>query len=313
MLNSPSSLSRRSLFAGLALGSMASLARAGEIPARRTRIDAPNDRRSAASIRTRDGVQLSIRDWGSGKAIVFLSGWGLSADFWCHQFHGLAATGHRCIALDRRGHGRSEDPGRGYDFNTLADDVADLLETLDLEDVTLAGHSMAAGEVVRYLSRHQARRVSRIVIIAGLTPGIARSANNPDGVPLEMLAQAREAVARDIPKWLADNEQAFWTAEISPEYRAWARSLMLETSPPALVACHRIMTETDFTGDLKSVRVPALIVHGDRDASAPIAMTAERAVRQITGARLEVIAGAPHGLPVTHRDTLNRLIAGFIA
>jgi non-heme chloroperoxidase len=307
------SMSRRNLFIGMALGSLAPLARADE------RLRAPaaaNDahaRRPAACIRTRDDVALGVRDWGSGKPVVLLAGWGLSADFWCHQFHGLLAAGHRCIALDRRGHGRSQDPGCGYDFDTLADDVGDLLEALDLRRVTLVGHSMASGEIVRYLSRHGSQRVARIAIIAGLTPGIARSANNPDGVPLEALVQARESIARDVPKWLMDNEPPFWTPDISPGYRAWARHQMLETSPPALIACHRIMTETDFTADLAAVNVPTLIVHGDRDASAPIGMTGERTARQIRGARFEVFAGAPHGLPVTHRHELNRLLAGFAA
>jgi pimeloyl-ACP methyl ester carboxylesterase len=267
----------------------------------------------ASFIRTRDGVELFYRDSGEGRPVVFLTGWMLSCEMWNYQRVPLSGQGLRCIAYDRRGHGRSSDPGRGYDYDTLADDLAAVLEALDLRDVTLVGHSMASGELVRYLSRHGDSRISRLVFLApAATPFLLKTEDNPEGVDGAFFEHfRREVLLRDTPGWLAENADPFFVTETSAAMKSWVMGLMLRCSMQASIDCHRAMTSTDFRAELPRIRVPSLVIHGDKDVSAPIHLTGQRTARLIPGCRFEVYEGAPHGLFVTHLDRLNADLLAF--
>jgi non-heme chloroperoxidase len=267
---------------------------------------------------TRDGTRLFYRDWGTstisgtGEPVMFVSSWALSSDMWGPQMSHFNDRGLRCIAYDRRGHGRSGDPGRGYDYDTLADDLAVLMDGLDLRGATLVGHSMGCGEIVRYLTRHGSHRVARIVLLAPTTPLVVRTPDNPDGVDPAILERVRGLWRKDFPKWLADNARPFVVPETSPEMLRWLADLMLRCSMRALIECNRAVTATDFRGELPAVAVPTLIIHGDADVSAPIELTGRKTARFIPGSQFRLYEGAPHGLFVTHADRVNADILEFM-
>jgi non-heme chloroperoxidase len=264
-------------------------------------------------IRTRDGARLFHRDWGAGRAIVFVAGWSMPSDAWARQMQPLAARGMRCVAHDRRAHGRSDDPGRGFDFDTLSDDLAAVMEALDLHDAVLVGHSMGCGEILRYLTRHGARRVGRVVLVATTTPRLMRAADNPHGVPAEAFAALRAAIAEDFPAWVGANLDAFVAPETSAGTRGWLRGLALGTSLQALVELSRANAEADFRAELRGVPVPALVIHGDADASAPLDLCGRPTAELLPAAWLQVYPGAPHGLFATHAARLAADIAEFAA
>jgi non-heme chloroperoxidase len=259
-----------------------------------------------------DGTSLFYKDWGTGKPVLFISSWALNSDMWQYQMTPMASHGFRCVAYDRRGHGRSAQPSNGYDYDTLAEDLAVLIEHLDLHEVMMIGHSMAGGEIVRYLTRHSARRVSRIVLVAPTTPFMLKTPDNPDGVPREAFDQVRAEWAKDYPQWLADNARPFVMPDTSQAMLDWVLRLMTQTSLKAIFDCNQAIIETDFRSELPRVNVPTLIIQGDRDVSAPLDLTAgRRTAKLITGSRLEVYKGAPHGLMLTHIDRLNRDLIAF--
>jgi non-heme chloroperoxidase len=256
-------------------------------------------------IATRDATQIFYRDWGTGPALLFLGGWALPSDIWAYQMLPLCEAGMRCIAYDRRGHGRSSDPGRGFDYDTLADDLNEVIVALGLRDLTLVAHSMAGGEVVRYLSRHGARRIARIVFVGTTLPYLTKSPDNPDGIDASVFEQGRrQGLLMDFPKALTDNLRPFVTADTSQALLDWVRSLMLGTSMRALFDCNRVLTSTDFRAELRSIALPTLFIHGDKDISAPIALTARKALSLVPKARLTTYEGAPHGLMLTHAQRL---------
>jgi non-heme chloroperoxidase len=257
-------------------------------------------------------ANLRVRDWGQGKPIVFLSGWALPSDFWQYHIADLSGRGFRCIAYDRRGHGRSDDPSTGYNFDTLADDLASVLNGLDLNDVTLVAYSMGGGEAARYLSRHGSKRVSRVVFLAATTPFLLQTADNPIGVPGKMFEGLRGLLAQDFPKWVADSNDAYWLNLVSAEMQAWGRNLMLQSSLPALLAINKAMVETDFRPDLKAISIPALVIHGDKDASAPLPLTGSRTAKLVPGAQFKLYEGAAHGLPLTHRARFTEDLIAFL-
>lgn len=263
-------------------------------------------------IETRDRTRLFYRNWGKGKPVVFISGWALNSDAWQYQMIHLAEQGLRCIAYDRRGHGRSSDPGQGYDYDTLADDLATLLNELDLREVTLVGHSMGGGEIVRYLSRHGAARIARAVLLAPVTPFLLKTADNPEGVDKRVFEQLRAAWGKDFPKWLADNARPFFVPETSPELIQWGINLSLQCSLKAAVDCNRAATETDFRAELAKITMPTLIIHGTADKSAPLELTGRKTARLLPGSQLKVYEGAPHGLFITHLERVNRDLLAFI-
>jgi pimeloyl-ACP methyl ester carboxylesterase len=273
----------------------------------------PEGARNVGFIETADRTRLAFTDWGEGSPVVFVHAWALPSPMWDYQRTALSRRGLRCIAYDRRGHGRSGLARGGYDCDTLADDLATLLSALDLNDVTLVGHSFGCSEIVRYLTRHGSGRVARIALVApAATPFVMKTADNPNGVPSEKLELFRAAIGQDFPKWLEDGKKAFFTADTSPALQDWVKQLMLTTPLWVALECNRIMTSTDFRGELPRISVPTLIVHGDRDASAPIDFTGRPTAAPIPHARFKVYEGAPHGLFLTHRDRLNADLLDFV-
>ena len=301
-------MDRRRILASAVAGASL-IALSGEAKAQNARPDTA----SAPYIRTRDGTTLFYKDWGSGRPVVFLHAWALPSDMWDYQMVPLSEQGLRCVAYDRRGHGRSSVPAGGYDYDTLADDLAAVLDRLDLKEVTLVGYSMASGEMVRYITRHGAARIARLAFIApAATPFLTRTADNPNGIPAEKFEYfRRNMLLADYPKWLEDNKKPFFTAETSPQIQDWVKGLMLTTSLKAAVECNRSATSTDFRAELPKIGRPTIVIQGDRDASAPLDLTGRPTAALIAGAELKVYEGAPHGLFVTHKDRLNTDLLAF--
>ena len=259
------------------------------------------------------GAHLFVRDWGSGPAVLFMAGWTLTSDFWGYQMLALKQRGFRTIAYDRRGHGRSEDPGRGYDFDTLADDLASVIRDRDLRDLTLVAHSMASGEVARYFARHGGRGVAKVVLVAPTTPFIMRTADNPSGIDQSVLLASRNRAAADFPGLIDAQIGPFFSPQTSSATIGWIKRMMLQTSMQAVIELARILQETDLRGDVRRIGVPTLVIHGDKDASAPLALTGKRTAELISNAKLSIVEGGPHGLPLTHVERLNEELLAFTA
>jgi non-heme chloroperoxidase len=260
-----------------------------------------------------DGTRVFYRDWGAGFPIVFAAPWGLNADWWDFHMTALSEHGFRCVAYDRRGHGRSDDSGRGYDFDTLADDLHALLTQLALSSVMLVGHSMGAAEIVRYLVRHRSPRVVRALFVAPTTPFILKTDDNPDGVAKEILEQGRAGLRKERIARIAQAAPSFFGAANPVPAETidwWTRMMVDRCSTKVMLDLHRAFTETDFRKDLAQIDVPTTIVHGDRDASAPLESTGRRTHTLLRGSELIVYEGAAHGLPVTHAE---RLLTDMIA
>ena len=262
-------------------------------------------------IAAKDGTPLFYKDWGSGKPVVFVSSWGMNSDMWQYQMTPMVNQGLRCIGYDRRGHGRSAQPGHGYDYETLADDLANVIEQLDLRQATLIGHSMAGGEIVRYLSRHGRGRVDRIVLVAPTTPFVLRTPDNPDGVPKEVFDQTRAEWMKDYPKWVADRVRSFLIADTSQAMMDWIVRLMTQTPLKVLLDCNQAIVQTDFRTELPRIDVPTLIIQGDKDVSTPLDLTGRKTAKLIPASELKVYEGAPHGLMFTHIERFNRDLIAF--
>ena len=263
-------------------------------------------------IGTADGTQLFYKDWGRGKPIVFIHSWAMNADMWDYQTVAFAGREQRCVAYDRRGHGRSSQPGQGYDYDTLADDLAAVITHLDLREATLVGHSMGGGEIVRFLGRHGAGRIARIVLLAPTTPFLLKTADNPDGIDGKIFEHVRTTIARDYPKWLVDNARPFVMPETSQAMIDWLIGLMLQCPLKVALDLNRAVIDTDFRAELRAVKVPTLVIHGDADKSAPLPITGQRTAQLIPGATFKLYEGAPHGLFVTHKDRVNADLRAFI-
>jgi non-heme chloroperoxidase len=264
-----------------------------------------------------DGSELYYKDWGKGAPVVFIHGWPLNADMWEYQTGQIASQGFRCIAYDRRGFGRSGQPWTGYDYDTLADDLAALLEALDLNNVTLVGFSMGGGEVARYMSRHGGKRVSKCILIGAVTPFLLKTSDNPDGVDAGVFDEMISGLEHDRPGFLAGFGKKFFGVgvlnfSISSELLDWAQMLALQASPAASIACVKSFSQTDFRPDMNAFKVPTLIIHGDADQTVPIDASARRTVKLIKGARLIEYAGAPHALFYSEKDRLNADLVGFM-
>ena len=269
------------------------------------------------TITTKDGTQIYYKDWGKGQPIVFSHGWPLTADAWEDQMFYLASHGYRCIAHDRRGHGRSSQPWDGNDMDTYADDLAALVEALDLKDAIHIGHSTGGGEVARYIGRHGTKRVAKAVLISAVPPGLLKTPANPGGMPIELFDGFRAAIVADRPQFWNDFCLQFYGynrpgAKISEgvSQAFWLQSTM--TGFPGSYFCIKAFSETDFTEDLKRFDVPTLILHGDDDQVVPIDVTAMRSSKLIPGAILKVYKGAPHGMCTTLKDQINTDLLEFI-
>jgi len=263
-------------------------------------------------IRTGDGVALFHQEWGSGRPVLFVHAWALSSAMWTYQIADLGQRGLRCIAFDRRGHGRSEVPGGGYDLDTLADDLASVIEQLDLRDVALVGMSMGSNEILNYLGRHGSDRVSRIALLGPTTPFVLQTADNPYGAPKAYFEQSWAAWASDFPKWLDDNKLPFFTPETSKQMMDWVAGLMRTVPIPVAIATSRGLIATDLRPVLATIDRPVLILHGDTDQSAPLEITGRRTADGIKGAVLKVYPGGPHGLFVTHMKQVNADLLAFL-
>ena len=268
-------------------------------------------------ITTQDGTQIYYKDWGSGQPVVFSHGWPLSADAFEDQMFYLASHGYRCIAHDRRGHGRSSQPWNGNDMDTYADDLATLTETLDLKNAIHVGHSTGGGEVVRYIGRHGGKRVAKAVLIGTVPPLMLKTAANPGGLPIEKFDQIRAGVLADRSQFFKDLTLPFYGynrpgSRISEGVRDsfWLQGMM--AGFPACYFCIKAFSETDFTEDLKKIDVPTLILHGDDDQIVPIADSALLSAKIVKNSTLKVYKGAPHGLCTTLKDQVNADLLAFI-
>ncbi|KAF1036583.1 MAG: Arylesterase [Burkholderia lata] len=266
---------------------------------------------------TRDGVSLYYKDWGSGQPVVFIHGWPLNADMWDVQMHHLASQGCRCIAYDRRGFGRSDQPWQGYDYDTLADDLAALLDRLDLREVTLVGFSMGSGEVARYLARHGTGRVAKAVLVGTVTPLIAQRDDHRDGVAVDVFDGIRTAIRADRAAFLEN----FWPlftgsnragSTVSRAALDATTFMALQAGLNATLDCVHAFSETDFRADLDTFDVPTLIIHGDDDQTAPIDLTASATAHRVPHATLRVYEGAPHALYLTNAARLNDDLLAFV-
>jgi len=242
---------------------------------------------------------------------VFVHSWAVNSDLWQYQMLFLASQEIRCIAFDQRGHGRSSDPGRGYEYDTLSDDLAAVLEKLDVRGVSLVGHSMGCGTIVRYLTRKGTRRVNRIVLVSPTMPFLLKTEDNPQGVEKAAFERLRSAWAKDFPKWVSENARPFFTPDTSEGMVEWGISMVRQASLKALIDCNRADAETDFRAELPKIGLPTLVIHGDKDVSAPLELTGKKTAALIPRSRLVVYEGAPHGLMLTHVDRFNADLLHF--
>jgi non-heme chloroperoxidase len=273
--------------------------------------------RSMSTIIAKDGTQLYYKDWGEGPVVTFSHGWPLNSDAWDGQMLFLAQNGFRVVAHDRRGHGRSSQAASGNDMDGYADDLAAVIERLDLKKATLVGHSTGGGEVARYIGRHGTRRVAKAILIAAVPPIMVKSAANPEGLPLEVFDGLRRDILKDRSQFYKELAPMFYGANrpgakvsqgMLDQFWLWSMQAGLKNAYESIKA----FSETDFTEDLKKFDVPTLVLHGEDDQIVPVNDSARKSARQIKGAKDIYYPGAPHGITATHQDQVNADLLAFI-
>ena len=270
-----------------------------------------------STIATTDGTEIYYKDWGEGPVVTFSHGWPLNADAWDGQMLFLAQNGFRVVAHDRRGHGRSSQATSGNDMNGYADDLAAVIEALDLRDATLVGHSTGGGEVARYIGRHGTSRVAKAVLIAAVPPVMLKSATNPEGLPIEVFDDMRRRIVQDRSQFYKDLALMFYGANrpgavvsqgVLDQFWLWSMQAGLKNAYESI----RAFSETDFTEDLKKIDVPTLVLHGEDDQIVPVRDSAVKSARLIKGAKDIYYPGAPHGLTATLQDQVNAELLAFL-
>lgn len=278
---------------------------------------APTMEEAMAYITTRDNTKLYIKDWGAGRPVILLHGWPLSADSWDDVALPIAAAGFRAIAYDRRGFGRSDQPWSGYDYDTLADDLAAVVAESGATDAAIIGFSMGGGEVARYMSRHGGKNVAQAALISSVVPYMLKTADNPDGTDQATFDQITEGIKQDRAHFFASFFRDFYgvglvSHPVSNEVLEWSRSVSMQASLKATLACAQAFATTDFRPDLASFSVPTLIIHGTNDKSVPIDASARAAAKSISSAKLIEYDGGPHGLFATHKERLTNDLLAFL-
>src|SRR5262249_28334574 len=270
-----------------------------------------------STITTRDGTQIYYKDWGKGPVITFSHGWPLNSDAWDGQMFFLVTNGYRCVAVDRRGHGRSSQPSTGNNMDGYADDLASVIEALDLRDATLVGHSTGGGEVARYIGRHGTKRVARAVLVAAVPPLMLKTPANPEGLPIEVFDKLRNDLIKNPSQFYEDLAKPFYGANrpgakiqqsILDQFWLWSMQAGLVNAYESIKA----FSESDFTEDLKKFDVPTLVLHGEDDQIVPVKDSARKSAKLIKGAKEIYYPGAPHGLTATHQDKINRDLLEFL-
>ncbi len=269
------------------------------------------------TVTTKDGTEIYYKDWGSGQPVVFSRGWPLSSEAWAGQMLFLAQNGYRTVAHDRRGHGRSTQTSSGNDMNTYADDLAAVIDHLDLKNAILVGHSTGGGEVARYIGRHGTKRVAKAVLIGAVPPILLKSATNPEGIPMEVFDGLRAGLAKDPSQFYRDFAPMFYGAnragaKVSPgildQFWLWS----MQGSVKAMYECIKAFSETDFNEDLKKFDVPTLLMHGEDDQVVPIAIASKKSAKLIKGVKEIYYPGGPHGITATQPDRINADLLDFV-
>jgi non-heme chloroperoxidase len=270
-----------------------------------------------STIKTKDSANIFYKDWGEGQPVVFSHGWPLNADAWDPQLYFFASRGYRAIAHDRRGHGRSSQTWQGNDMNTYADDLAQLIEQLDLKNAVLVGHSTGGGEVTRYIGRHGTKRVAKAALVSAVPPDMLKTAANPEGLPIAALDGIRSQISADRSQFYKEFSVPFYGAnragaKISQALLDQFWLQCMQVGIRGALDCVKAFSETDFSEDLPKFDVPTLVLHGDDDQIVPLPLTGMRSAKLIKGATLKVYPGAPHGVTSTHREQFNADLLAFI-